>query len=101
MTHSRITHVFSVKKADNSTNFAAGGIMNRKTHHNLLCRDKNKYYVTSYVMVYKAMNHATLPRMHDLCPASTLVIGYKRRLLFEYPSYIHIILYVYKVKISR
>jgi hypothetical protein len=36
------THVFSVKKADYSTNFAAGRIVNRRSYHNWLCRDKNK-----------------------------------------------------------
>jgi hypothetical protein len=43
----RSTGVFSVKKADNSGNFAAGGIINRRENHNSLWRDKNKHYVTS------------------------------------------------------
>jgi hypothetical protein len=60
------TYVFSVKKADQSMNFAVGGIINRRTHHNSLWRDKNKHEVTNYVMVYKAMNHATLPHMCEL-----------------------------------
>jgi hypothetical protein len=30
--------VFSVKKADNSANFAAGGIINRRTRHKSLSR---------------------------------------------------------------
>jgi hypothetical protein len=34
---------FSMKKADNIGNFAAGRIINCRTHHNSLCRDKNKY----------------------------------------------------------
>jgi hypothetical protein len=68
----RSTHVFSVKKADNSTNFAAGGIINRRTD-NLLCRDKDKRLVTSYVVVYKAMDHVTVPRLRELSPSSTLV----------------------------
>jgi hypothetical protein len=37
------THVSGVKKADNSENVAAGGIINRRTHNNSLCRDKNKH----------------------------------------------------------
>jgi hypothetical protein len=28
------THVFSVKKADNSVNFTGGGIINHRMHHN-------------------------------------------------------------------
>lgn len=52
------THVFSVKKGDNSTNFAAGGIINHRTY-NPLCRDKNKQQVTSYVMVYMTMSHVS------------------------------------------
>jgi hypothetical protein len=62
--------MFSAKKADDSANFAAGGIINRRKH-NSLCRDKNKHQVTSYVMVYKATNHVTLPRMRELSPAPT------------------------------
>jgi hypothetical protein len=65
----RSTRVFSVKKADNSANFAAGGIINHRTHRYSLCRHKNKHYVASYVMVYKAMYHVTLPRMRELSPA--------------------------------
>jgi hypothetical protein len=34
---------------------------------------KNKQQVTSYVMVYKAVSHVTLPRMHELSPTPTLV----------------------------
>jgi hypothetical protein len=30
----RSTHDFNMKKADNSANFAAGGIINRWIHHN-------------------------------------------------------------------
>jgi hypothetical protein len=69
----RSTHVFSAKKADKRANFAAGGIISRGTLYNLLCRDKNKHQMTSYVMVYKAMSHVTLPRMYELSPAPTLV----------------------------
>jgi hypothetical protein len=43
MINFRSTHVFSVKKVDNSANFAAGGIDSRKTLHNSFCRDKNKH----------------------------------------------------------
>jgi hypothetical protein len=49
----RGTHTFSVKKEDNSANFAAGEIIKRRTRHNSLYTDKNKHYV----MVYKAMSH--------------------------------------------
>jgi hypothetical protein len=38
----RSINVFSVKKADDGVYFAAGGIINRRTHHNSLYRDKNK-----------------------------------------------------------
>jgi hypothetical protein len=34
---------FSVKKEDNSANFAAGRIINHRIHHHSLCRDKNKH----------------------------------------------------------
>jgi hypothetical protein len=57
-----------MKKADNSMNFAAGAIINHRTHHNSLRRDKNKHQVTRYVMVYKAMSHVMLPRMCELSP---------------------------------
>jgi hypothetical protein len=73
MIHFCSTHVSSVKKADNSANFAAGGIVYRRTHHYSLCRDKNKHQMSSYVMVYKAMIHVTLPRMRELSPAPTVV----------------------------
>jgi hypothetical protein len=36
-----------------------------------------------YVMVYKAMSHVTLPRMHELSPAPTLLAKNKERLLSE------------------
>jgi hypothetical protein len=55
-----------VKKADNSANFTAGGIVYRRTHHSSLYKNKNKRCVTSYVMVYKAMSHVTLHRMREL-----------------------------------
>jgi hypothetical protein len=64
-------NIFSVKKADNSANLAAGGVINRRTHHNSPCRDKNKQQVTSYVMVYKAMSHVTVTRMRELSPAQS------------------------------
>jgi hypothetical protein len=66
------THVFSVTKADNSANFAAGGIINLRTH-NSLCIDKNKHYMTSYVMVYKATSRVTLSGTRKLSHAPTLV----------------------------
>jgi hypothetical protein len=37
------THVSSMKKADNSANFAAGGIINHRTHYNSPCGGKNKH----------------------------------------------------------
>jgi hypothetical protein len=46
------------RKRITARNFAAGRIIDRRTHHNLLRRDKNKHYVTSYVMDYNAMSHA-------------------------------------------
>jgi hypothetical protein len=61
----RSTHVFSVKRAGNIANFAADGIINRRTYRNSLCSDKNKHYVTSYVMVYKAVRHVWLRRMRS------------------------------------
>jgi hypothetical protein len=62
-----------VKKVVNSENFEAGGIINRRTHHNSLCRDKNKHQVTNYMMDYMVMSHVTLPRMRELSSAPTLV----------------------------
>jgi hypothetical protein len=69
----RSTHVFSMKRADKSANCTAAGIISHRTHHNSLCRDKNKHKVTSYMMVYKAMSHVTLPRMRELFLAPTLL----------------------------
>jgi hypothetical protein len=66
------THVFSLKKADNSANFTAGGIINHRTH-NSLCSDKNKHYVSSYMRVLKAMSHVMLPCMRVLSLAPALV----------------------------
>jgi hypothetical protein len=37
------SHVFRVKKVDNSADFAAGGISCHRTHHNSLCRDKDEH----------------------------------------------------------
>jgi hypothetical protein len=68
------THVFSVLKVDNSKDFQDDGIINYRIHHNSLCRDKNKHYVVSYVMVYKAMDHhVTLPCMRNISFAPTLL----------------------------
>jgi hypothetical protein len=58
----RSTRDFSAKKGDNSTNFAAGGIINSGTHHIALFGDKNK-----------AMSHVTLPHLRELSPAPTLL----------------------------
>jgi hypothetical protein len=57
------THVFSMKKVGKSENFADGGTINHKTHHNSLCRDKNRHWVTSYVIFYKAVSHVMLSCM--------------------------------------
>jgi hypothetical protein len=63
---------FNVKKEDdNSPNFAAGGIINRRTHHNSLCRDKNKNRWP--VMSWFTISHVTLLGMCELSPAPTLV----------------------------
>jgi hypothetical protein len=45
--------------------------------------DKNKQQVTSYVMVYKAVSHVTLPHKRELSPAPILVAKNKWRLLSE------------------
>jgi hypothetical protein len=50
----RSTQVYSKVKIDIFSNFVAGGFIDRRTR-NSLCRDKNKHYVISYVMVQKAM----------------------------------------------
>jgi hypothetical protein len=69
----RSAQVFSVKKEDNSANFAFGRITNRRKQHNSICRGKNKHYATSYMMIYKAMSHVTLSHMRELSPTPTLV----------------------------
>jgi hypothetical protein len=56
-----------VKKADNCKNFATAGIINYRTHHNWLFRDKNKYLVTSNMTVYM-----TLLRVRELSAAPIL-----------------------------
>lgn len=50
----------------------AGLYVNHRTQHNSLCRHKYKHYVTSYVIVYKAMCHVTLSRMRELSPTLTI-----------------------------
>jgi hypothetical protein len=67
------THVFRVRKGDNIANFAAGRIIDHRTHHNSLCRDKNKHYLASYVMVYESVCRVTLPLMRKLPSVLTLV----------------------------
>jgi hypothetical protein len=62
-----------MNKLDKSVNFTAEGIINHRTQHNSLCKEKAKHCVTSYVMVYKAMGYMTLPRMWKLYRAPTLV----------------------------
>jgi hypothetical protein len=67
----RSTHVFSVKKEDNSANFTAGGIISLRTHITH-CLDTTAIISSPvYVMVYKGMRHVTLPRMRELSPAPT------------------------------
>jgi hypothetical protein len=70
------THVFSMKKVDNSVNYESGGIINCWTHHNSLCRDKNKYQMTSYGMVYKAMSHVMLPHIQEFTPSYITCLKY-------------------------
>jgi hypothetical protein len=55
----------------------AGHIINHSVGDNI------KQQVTSYVMVYEAMSHVTLPRMSELSPTLTLVAKNKWRLLSE------------------
>jgi hypothetical protein len=74
-------HVLSAKKLDDSANFAAGGIVNHSTYHNSLCRDKNKHYDTSYLMVYKAMSHETLRRMRELFPPKKTEVNFRTALV--------------------
>jgi hypothetical protein len=62
---STYVYVSIVKKADNGANFAAGGVSNRRTHHNLLCRDKYKHRATGYAVVYEAVSYMTLPGMRS------------------------------------
>jgi hypothetical protein len=70
----RTTHAFSVKKADNIAILAAGEIANCWIHHNSLCKEKNKHWMTSYVLVYKAKNHVTPPHMSELSLTPILVV---------------------------
>jgi hypothetical protein len=69
----RNTHVFSAKKADNSANFASGGVINLRTHQNSVCKDKNKHWMNSDAMVCKAMIHVKLPRMRKPSPARSFL----------------------------
>jgi hypothetical protein len=69
----RSTHVFSVKKADNSANFAAGGIIKRTTRHNSLCGDKEQTLGDQLYDGYKAMSYVMLHRMREISSISTLV----------------------------
>jgi hypothetical protein len=68
-------------------NFATGRL-SIAGHIIILCRDKNKCYVASYVMVYKAMSHVMLPHMHGLSPAPTLVACNKWMSLSQNPCVI-------------
>jgi hypothetical protein len=62
--------IFCVKKADNSANFAAGGIINHRTHHN---SRQEQTLGDQLCGIYKAMSHATLPHMRELSSAPTVV----------------------------
>jgi pimeloyl-CoA synthetase len=74
----RRTYLFNGRKEeDNSVNFAAGGTINC-TIYTSLCRDKNKHYMTSYVMIKKAVYHVTLLRMRGLSFVIILVAWNKR-----------------------
>jgi hypothetical protein len=55
-----------MKKVDNNANFAAGSIINHRTEHNLLSKDKNKHWVTSSMMIYKATSDMRPPCMCSL-----------------------------------
>jgi hypothetical protein len=56
----------------------------------LLCRDKDKHYMTSYIMVYKAMSHVALPRTRELYPAPKFVAYNKRiALIYSYLTVLH------------
>jgi hypothetical protein len=71
----RGSDIFRVEKADNIANFAPGGIINRRTHQNSVCRDRQEQtLVASYMMVYKALSHVTLPRRREPFPIPTLVV---------------------------
>jgi hypothetical protein len=59
------THAFSMNKMNNSANYIAGRIINCRTHHNSLCRDKNKH-LASYVVVYKAMSHVNASKANSV-----------------------------------
>jgi hypothetical protein len=51
------TQVFSVKKADNSVNVTAAGIISCRTHHKSLSRRQEQTVGDLYVMLYKTMGH--------------------------------------------
>jgi hypothetical protein len=62
---------FSTRKTGNSVNFAGSGLcISCRTYLNCLCRDKNSYRVTSYVIGYKAVIHVMLScaSSHSLLP---------------------------------
>jgi hypothetical protein len=54
-----------------------------EAHHKSLSRRQSKQKVASYVMVYKAISHVTLPPMCKIFPAPTLVAKDKWTLLSE------------------
>jgi hypothetical protein len=62
-----------MKEVNNNAIFAIGRFINCRTQHKSFCGDKNKDYLTSYVMVYKAMSRVTLTRTRDLSPDLPLV----------------------------
>jgi hypothetical protein len=71
------------RKWINSTNFTAGRIIKHKTHHNSLCRDKNKHYMTSYVMVYEVMESCDATLHVQSVPCSCISCLNKLRVLPE------------------
>jgi hypothetical protein len=82
------THLFSMKKPNNSANFAAGGIIDCSTHHKHSIRDENEQLVAVEVMVDWLLSYIKLLRKCNLRHFIQLVAKNKRRLLSEQPLYL-------------
>jgi hypothetical protein len=80
----RSTYVFSMKKADNSMNFTAVRIINRRTHRNSLYREEQTLGDQLW-MVYKAVSHVILPRMCELSPHSYISCLKEEEVTFQIP----------------